>query len=192
MDLYAYSKIEDLGKILEVNKIDIPRLRGLRLMKEDEKVSEKEIQEMIENEKKQAVINWLQQHSENVWDSRYEKKRHKAFIYGINEWGERGPVDYDFSKIHGKDRKFLKYKFKKIEKAYREQYEMFNSFVGKDVLMVHARQGGWNRPYYPIDTTHPMYLCDVDDAWDCTYCDIYYDLTKGVKCETDSQGTSKE
>ena len=56
---------------------------------------------------------------------------------------------------------------------------MFNSYVGKDVLYVHARQGGGNRDYYPIDTKHPMYLSDCDDYWDSTYCDIYYDLGKG-------------
>ena len=36
MDLYAYSQIENLKHLLEENKIDIPRLRGLRLMKDEE------------------------------------------------------------------------------------------------------------------------------------------------------------
>lgn len=45
MDLYAYGQIDDLKKYLEENNIDIPRLRGLRLMKDEELVAEKDIEE---------------------------------------------------------------------------------------------------------------------------------------------------
>lgn len=47
MDLYAYSQIDDLKKYLEENNIDIPRLRGLRLMKEQELVTEEYIEDDI-------------------------------------------------------------------------------------------------------------------------------------------------
>ena len=36
MDLFAYLQIEDLEKYLKDNNIEIPRLRGLRLMKDEE------------------------------------------------------------------------------------------------------------------------------------------------------------
>lgn len=184
MDLYAYSQIEDLEHLLVDNNIVISRLRGLRLMSQEEIIPEENIIKSIEEEKKDYLINWLKQHSDLFWSSENENKRHEAFIYGKNEDGEEEIVGYDFSKVHGKDRNHIKYEWKKIEKAFRSQYEMFNSFVGKNVLMVHARQGGGNRPWYPIDTKHPMYICDIDDAWDSTYCDIYYDLDKGTQNDT--------
>lgn len=36
MDLGAYAQIDNLGQIMKDNGIDIPRLRGLRLMKDKE------------------------------------------------------------------------------------------------------------------------------------------------------------
>lgn len=43
MDLEAYINIEDLEQIAKENGIDIPRLRGYRLMKEEEPISQKKI-----------------------------------------------------------------------------------------------------------------------------------------------------
>jgi len=180
MDIGAYCKIEELEHFLKENDIEIKRLRGIRLMSQETLVSEKNIIELIEKDKRNYLTNWLQQHNDCWWSSRKSLKKHKAFIYG-NKHGKKEIIGYDFSKVHGKDRKHIKFAWKKIEKRYRSQFEMFNQFVGKNVMMVHARQGGGNRPWYPIDTNHPMYLCDVDDAFDNTYCDIYYDLDKGVK-----------
>ena len=59
MDLYAYSQIEDLAHYLEDNNIGIPRLRGLRLMKDDEIVDEKHISVNIEEAKRDYLVNWL-------------------------------------------------------------------------------------------------------------------------------------
>ena len=174
MDLGAYSQIDKLSNLLTKNKIEITRLRGLRLMKEEKPISDEELEEVIKEQKKEYLINWLKQHSDWCWDSRKAKNIHPAFIRGKNN----EIVDYDFSKVHGEDRKHIKFHWKKIEKEYAAQYEMFNRYAGKNVLYVHARQGGGNRFYYPIDTKHPMYLDDIDDAFDSTYCDIYYDLDK--------------
>lgn len=40
MDLYAYTNIERLESLAEKNNIDIPRLRGYRLMSEEEPIKE--------------------------------------------------------------------------------------------------------------------------------------------------------
>ena len=176
MDLGAYSQIDKLSNLLTKNKIEITRLRGLRLMKEEKPISDEELEEVIKEQKKEYLINWLKQHSDCCWDSRKDKNNHPAFIYGENN----EVVDYDFSKVHGEDRKHIKFRWKNIEKEYTAQFEMFNRYAGKNVLYVHARQGGGNRFYYPIDTKHPMYLDDIDDAFDSTYCDIYYDLDKEI------------
>ena len=50
MDLYAFCQIENLGKIAAANGIDIPRLRGYRYMRDEEKVSQDEINELIKDE----------------------------------------------------------------------------------------------------------------------------------------------
>ena len=52
MDLYAYSQIDKLEKIAKENNIEVPRLRGYRLMSEEEKVSD----ETIAKEKKLCEV----------------------------------------------------------------------------------------------------------------------------------------
>ena len=46
MDIGAYAKINDLSTILDSTGINIPRLRGLRLMAMEERITEEEIKEM--------------------------------------------------------------------------------------------------------------------------------------------------
>ena len=133
MDLFAYSQIENLESYLKNNNIEIARLRGLRLMKDEETVNKKDISEIIKEAKVDYLVNWLQQHDDYCWSSDKADKKHKAFIYGINEYGKKEVVDYDFSKVHGKDRKHIKYRWKKIEKAYTTQYDLFNEYVGQNV-----------------------------------------------------------
>lgn len=177
MDLGAYANIEDLRYILNDNNIEIKRLRGLRLMKDEQPMPLEKIEEIIDNTKLENAVRWLKQGSWNCWSSTKEDKDHKAFIYKKVD-GKVKIVDIDWSKVNRSDRNTIKLKNKKDEERIIKNMNMFNSYVGKDVLYVHARQGGDNRPYYPIDTMHPMYLSDCDDYWDDTYCDIYYDLTK--------------
>jgi hypothetical protein len=137
MDLYAYSQIK---KYLEENGINIPRLRGLRFMKDQELVTEKDIEE--------ETKVWL------IW-AVYPKAK------SIND-------------LHGKKRK----KYKLALKHARKQYDIFNKYVGKNVLYVHTRIGGITWDLLGMDeiTKHPLYLERVDDYLDSTYCDIYFKL----------------
>ena len=179
MDLYANSKIDELEHILKENAIEISRLRGLRLMKGEDPISEEELEESIREAQQLIAVNWLKDYSKGKLCFS-ENRRHKAFLFGEpDEFGDREPVGVDFSKVHGKDRKEIKRLWKELRKSFTATFEMWNRYAGKDVLCVHARQGGGNRPDYPIDVKHPMYLADIDDPWDSTYCDIYYDLSKG-------------
>ena len=180
MDLGAYAQIDDLGDLLVKNNIIIERLRGLRLMKDEEPVSEEELTKIIEEAKLNYAVDWLQQHSDFIWSSEKAQNKHESFIYGKDKYGYEAVVEIDFSKVNDRDKKHIEDRWKMIEERYTSQFTMFNKYCGKDVLYVHARQGGGNRPDYPINTNHPMYLGDVDDAFDKTYCDIYYDLSKGV------------
>ena len=47
MDLYAYTQIEDLQAIADRNGISVPRCRGYRLMKNEERVTAEKIEQMI-------------------------------------------------------------------------------------------------------------------------------------------------
>ena len=140
MDLYAYSQIDKYKKYLEENNIGIPRLRGLRLMKEQKLLSDED----IEKETK-------------VW-----------YIWAVY------PKAKSANDLHGKARK----KYKLALKHARKQYDIFNKYVGKNVLYVHARVGGANWDFFGMDeiTKHPLYLERVDDYLDNTYCDIYFKL----------------
>lgn len=183
MDLYAYAQIEDLEHYLKDNDIFVPRLRGLRLMKEETSISKEDIQKAIKEAKKNYLVEWLQQHDDWYWSSTKADRKHPAFIYGRDEDSNKVIVDYDFSKVHGKDRKHIKLNWKYIEKRYNTNYSLFNKFAGQDVLYVHSRIGGGNREYYNDDWTtikkHSLYLGDCDDIFDTTYCDIYFKLIKG-------------
>ena len=47
MDLFAYTQIADLGRIAEQNGISVPRCRGYRLMRNEQRVTAAEIEQMI-------------------------------------------------------------------------------------------------------------------------------------------------
>lgn len=186
MDLYAYSQIEILDGILKDLNIEIRRLRGLRLMKDEKAVSSEKIEKIINDNKLYAVKQWLQQKCWDGWSSTRDNRTHPALKMvkekvecGDEVWFELKPVSYDFSKIHGKDRKALKFRFKQIEREVKSQMELFNKYIGTNTLYVHARQGGGNRYYYGMVelVKNPRYLADVDDCFDGTYCDIYFDLS---------------
>ena len=188
MDLYAHMQIDDLGSILKDNNIEIARLRGIRLMRDEEMISQEEINKQVEEQKLWNAKEWIEQKSWTCWSSNRAYRKHKEFIYGWvleeylddeKEWVKK-VIGIKWNLVNRKNRNIIKLKNKEDEKQIRDNYNMFNSYVGKNVLYVHARQGGGNRYYYPIDTKHPMYLSDCDDAYDNTYCDIYYDLNKTV------------
>ena len=137
MDLYAYSQIDKYKKYLEENNIDIPRLRGLRLMKDEEPVSEEKIKEYAEDFSKYIILAGI--------DSASKDKR-KRYEHAL--------------------------------KRVKKQYGIYNKYVGKNVLYVHARVGGANWDFFGMDeiTKHPLYLERIDDFFDSTYCDIYFKL----------------
>lgn len=174
MDLGAYAQIEDLNSILLEQDISIPRLRGLRLMKNEKKVSNEDVGSMIRAEILDMVTDIVEQGCRWFWCSWKADTRNDILIR--NE--DRQVVDYRLDKIHGKKRKKIKFEIKKIKRAFKQQYELFNKYAGEDVLYVHARIGGPNWFTYGGDelTKHPDYLDMCDDAYDDTYCDIYFRL----------------
>lgn len=147
MDLYAYGQIENLDELAKKNGIDIPRLRGYRLMAEMTPFSDEEIEKNIREVYKDTL-------------ELYTPSKHCAVM--------KGRKLYDKRQAKGEARAHAK--------RTRKQMEMYNRYCGcKDVLMVHARIGKWNWAEYggPLISMEKWFIEKADDGYDPTYCDIY-------------------
>lgn len=189
MDIGAYAQIESLSGILAATGIDIPRLRGLRLMAEEEKVTEKEIKKMIEDEETEVVERlaracppWDANSSCTTYDWKTDMMLRKYVAMDKN--GCANGIRWE--NIHGKKRKIAKFEIKKKAKRIRQSMETFNKYVGRqNVLYVHARIGGNNWAYFggPEIARHPAFIEKVDDWFDSTYCDIYVRVDEKIAGE---------
>lgn len=180
MNLKAYSQIEDLMPVLQSTGIEIPRLRGLGLMKNEEPVNQTDLNEILHSMEILAVQNLCE--SFPAWDfysccSEFcpaTDRRIKKYMI-LDEDGD--PISIRWDRIHGKKRKTAKYAIKQYKKAVIDNIKVFNKYAGRDdVLFVHARIGGDNWNYFngpSIVASHPALLEKVDDYFDSTYCDIY-------------------
>ena len=180
MNLKAYSQIEDLMLVLQSTGIEIPRLRGLGLMKNEEPVNQTDLNEILHSMEILAVQNLCE--SFPAWDfysccSEFcpaTDRRIKKYMI-LDEDGD--PISIRWDCIHGKKRKTAKYAIKQYKKAAIDNIKVFNKYAGRDdVLFVHARIGGDNWNYFngpSIVASHPAFLEKVDNYFDSTYCDIY-------------------
>lgn len=180
MNLKAYSQIEDLMPVLQSTGIEIPRLRGLCLMKNEEPVSETDLDEILHSMEILAVQNLCE--SFPAWDfysccSEYcpaTDRRIKKYMILDKD---KDPIGIHWDRIHGKKRKTAKYAIKQYKKDVIDNINVFNKYAGRDdILFVHARIGGDNWNYFngpSIVASHPAFLEKVDDYFDSTYCDIY-------------------
>ncbi len=173
MDLGAYANIKTLEDIAMQNGIQVPRLRGYRLMQNEVPLFEDEIKE-IESSMIQHVYEWACRSVPKFYPES-----------NLHEYSSRtdailkkyiGASGFRWELIHGKARKRLKFAIKKIKKAVRKQYEVFNKYAGREnVLYIHARIGGnnWNHFEGYLLEKEPWFLEKIDDCFDDTYCDIY-------------------
>lgn len=168
MDLGAYANIESLEELAEKNHIVVPRLRGYRLMKDENPVDSRLLfQDNI------ATITECVIRSDFVINaniSEYSTRTDRA----VNKYIKDGKTRWDL--LHGKKRKAVKYTLKGFFQGIKAQCDMWNKYCGReDVLYIHARIGGFNWNYYHGDELRkePWFLDKVDDAFDFTYCDIY-------------------
>ncbi|MBQ6504997.1 MAG: hypothetical protein IJI57_13900 [Flexilinea sp.] len=182
MDLGAYAKIKDLGQIMIDNGIEIPRLRGLRLMSEEKPLSEEEINDEIKfvGLKKCKDLCQSDFHLNANWfelSSRTDRIKKKYIIYDKDE-NETG---VNWKNLHGRKRKLFRYCLKSAKKRVLQTYRSFNRYCGQEnVLYIHARIGGKNWGYFggPLIARQPWFIEKADDAFDSTYCDIYARLEK--------------
>ena len=185
MDLYAYAQIPIYEEVAKENGIEIPRLRGYRLMSEEEPFSVEAIKEMKKESEIEVVENLCEGTpfwSENpVFYSICDERTDRLKLRYLNaKYDSKGVVKYTsirWNRIHGKKRKILKFMIKKKHRAIEKQYGLWNKYAGKEnVLYIHSRIGGSNFDYY--DPNHdtlkqPWFLDRVDDYFDTTYCDFY-------------------
>lgn len=188
MDLGAYAQINDLKSIMANNDINIPRLRGLRLMSNEQPFSK-------DNMKKEAEMIGLYA-CESACESdficnpcsfelsaRTDKLKHKYLFYKKQE--TLNPLGIRWDAIHGRKRKLFKYNMKMAERRVIKNRTVFNKYCGRtDILYIHARIGGGNWPYYRKNVENqPWFIEKVDDCFDSTYCDIYAKINPSSEIE---------
>lgn len=189
MDLGAYAQIDDLSELVVKNGIDVPRLRGYRLMKDEEPVNYDEFTTSIKRHVFGDALTSFPPFDPDASCYEHSERTNKRLKkYGIFENKEDSPfgkysqfnlVDIKWNLIHGKARKRIKFALKKRYKACWKQYEAWNKYCGRDdILYIHARIGGNNWIWYEGYKLEkePWFLEKVDDYFDCTYCDIYAKL----------------
>lgn len=186
MDLAAYANIDNLDELAQLNNIIVPRLRGYRLMSQEEPID-------IKNEinKEEIAISCVEELCTSIpfWNGNpsfyelsYETdlKRAKYLIVNKDENGIKEYIGVRWNRIHGWKRKVLKtYIHNEITKRVK-QWEIWNKYAGRDdILYIHSRIGGGNWSYYCKDVVDKEWFIEkVDDSFDSTYCDIYAKITK--------------
>lgn len=154
MDLYAYGNIDKLGKIAQDNGIHVDRLRGYRLMKDEEPWSEEQMKLWLNN----LVGDYWWMRSDQCDPDWFD---HKAKDYRN---GFRPPV---IPKGMFTEIALLKGRF-------ANQSRCWNRYAGKEgVLYIHSRVGCDWKKY----RDEPWFLDACLDAFDPTYCDIYAKVT---------------
>ena len=173
MDLWAYSNIENLEKLVKKNGIDCPRLRGYRLMKDEEPI---DIKQFIKDEHIDYYCVKDLCGSDPFWCPTSNcycacEETDRKITYYTDKESEK--VRWD--RIHGWKRRVLKTYIHNEIVRYKKQYAVWNKYVGRDdVLYIHARIGGNNWSYYyKYVVNQPWFIEKVDDGFDSTYCDIY-------------------
>lgn len=185
MDLGAFSQIPNLSKIMTENGISIPRLRGIRLMKDEPPFTEESIQKMS---KRIGLINCEFACRDNFsyrhWGSEYSERTNRLVKKYITYDEDLNRSGIHWERIHGKKRKLFKYLIKKADQRVRKNVSIFNKYCGRDdVLYIHARIGGFNWIRYggPELEKQPWFLDKVDEPFDDTYCDIYAKITPSAE-----------
>lgn len=197
MDLGAYMQIADLEEVAKANGIEVPRLRGYRLMANEEQITEEQIQEIIASHQgwiyEKCVTSkprFYPDSGATVYGPAADRLKKKYLIYETHNDVREDGTEYSYQTVsgfrwellHGKARKRLKLALKRSERNVRKQMDAFNKYAGKkNVLYIHARIGTGNWLNYDVNELEkqPWFIEAVDDHFDCTYCDIYARIKEG-------------
>ena len=173
MDLWAYANIENLDEVAKKNGIVCPRLRGYRLMKDEEHIDIKEL--IAENNVEYDCARDLCR-SVPFWNPNSDASEFSWLTYSkAKYYTDEISKTVRWDRIHGWKRRTLKTYIHNTVVRYKKQYSVWNKYAGQDgILYIHARIGGGNWQYYYKEVVdQPWFIEKVDDAFDNTYCDIY-------------------
>lgn len=184
MDLGAYCQIENLEQIMIDNNISIPRLRGLRLMKDEKPITKEEMDDLAKSYGLYDCDNLcrcgFRPNAGWITMSTYTDMIAERYLEYEERNGQKmhtQPIYIKWDKVHGKKRKAFKYVLKQSKKEVYNQYKMWNKYCGRDdVLYIHCRLGAGNWSAYDCDTiikSQPWFLDCVEDSFDRTYLDVY-------------------
>ena len=171
MDLYAYTQIVDLQAIADSNGISVPRCRGYRLMKNEERVTTAEIEQMITDQALYEAEKLFRLHPSGLFYEYSESAKARARRYIVirkNENGFDEPIAVRWDRVHGKRRKAVKRIFRQVRRDVKEQYALFNSYVGReDVLYIHARLGStsWTDEKTKAALSYNHSVTSFDTRW---------------------------
>lgn len=190
MDLKAYAQIGILDKIAKDNGIEVPRLRGYRLMKEEKPDAWDYGNKEVECVKAlcESVPFWNPNSRVSQFNDWTDYLKDFYLKNVIDREGHKKYTSVRWDRIHGWKRKVLKTFIHNEEKRVEKQRAAWNKYAGRDdVLYIHARIGGDNWFYYHsyVDT-QPWFLEKVDDSYDSTYCDLYARI-KPDKAESEEE-----
>ncbi len=184
MDLGAFCQIENLEQLMTDNNISIPRLRGLRLMNDEEPITKEEMDDLAKSYGLYACDNlcrcgfrlnacWITMsaYTDMVAERYLEYEEHNGRKMHTE------PIYIKWDKVHGKKRKAFKYVLKQSKKRVYNQYKIWNTYCGRDdVLYIHCRLGAGNWSAYDCDNiikSQSWFLDCVEDSFDRTYLDVY-------------------
>ena len=188
MDIEAYLQIDKYMGLLKANEIEIPRIRGITLMANQEIVSDEEIKQLEKTYSVIIAVDFFRsllpfQRNNNICDpysSRVDKRvlHYISVDEGIYHYGDTyyTYLDIRWDRIHGKKKKLLKMAIKKANTKLRSSIETWNKYAGKeDILCVHSRIGGPNWVTYGglEISKQPWFLEKIDSFDDNSYCDIF-------------------
>lgn len=164
MDMGAYLNIGDLGEVAKANGIDVPRLRGYRLMRDQQAWTEEDIAKEVA----EAIEHAYRSLADATVRMAEDAMRHDIRAYEADKsW-----LSMYEDEVHS------------YEKAFRKQMEMWNRYCGhEDVLYIHSRMGGSRMTHWDDEVGRtvtdydlkgqPWFLDWCFDAYDGTYIDIY-------------------
>ena len=182
MDLGAYVQIKDIEPLVQKNGIDVSRVRGYRLMKDEKPVSELELKDIINDNACYKIEEMLSLDMEffrltglKAYSGETPAIKKKKYLYEY-KIGEDYKVGVKWNNVHGKLRKRMKFIYKQVKKGVYDQYGIWNKYAGQDnVLYIHAKLGSWNwsDKWHKDCASEDWYLDSCDDSFDRAYCDIY-------------------
>ena len=175
MDLGAYAQIKDLDELVKANGIEVARCRGYRLMKDEEAISDKDIEKYVRECMLGSAEDEVRTTGYFVEYSSKATRRCRKYLICNNKEGYLNVIDVNWKNVHGKLRKRIKFAMKIAKSEALAQYRLFNKYAGRnDVLYIHAKLGSWSWSdikWWNYES-QPWYLDGCDD-YDRAYCDIY-------------------